>query len=158
MTPVQLPTTEAKPVLTPDAGLTPDNAAASQDQVRRFEIWISTLLRAGVVLCLVLLGVGTVLTFAHHPNYGQDAQSLHHLTTPGAAFPRSAHDLKTALLAGRGQGFTTLGLLVLIATPILRVAVSVIAFWMERDKTFVLITFTVLSLLIASLFLGRASG
>lgn len=130
----------------------------SRDRVHDFELWISTILRAGVVLCLVLLFVGTVLTFAHHPEYERQAQSLKNLTAPGAAFPRSLQDLESALLAGRGQGFSTLGLLVLIATPILRVAVSAVAFIFERDRPFTWITLAVLVLLLASLFLGRAGG
>ena len=140
--------------------LDPPSAPAlpNPGRVHDFELWISTILRAGVILCLVLLGVGTILTFIHHPDYQHQADSLKHLTAPGAAFPRTLHELKVALLAGRGQGFSTLGLLVLIATTILRVAVSALAFLFERDRPFPLITLSVLALLLASLFLGRAGG
>ena len=123
-----------------------------------FELWISNLLRGGVLLSLMLLAFGSVLTFIHHPNYSNDARSLYQLTTSTATFPHNLHQLKIALLTMRGQGFTTLGLLVLIATPIMRVAVSALAFMHERDRPFVLITLTVLSLLLLSLFLGRAGG
>jgi len=123
-----------------------------------FELLISNLLRGGVLLSLFLLSMGSVLTFIHHPNYSHDASSLHQLTTSTATFPHTLSQLKLALLQMRGQAFTTLGLLVLIATPIMRVAVSAIAFFYERDRTFVLITLTVLALLIVSLMLGRAGG
>lgn len=50
------------------------------------------------------------------------------------------------------------GLLVLIATPILRVAVSIVAFLQMRDRVFAGITTVVLLLLVTSLSLGRAGG
>jgi uncharacterized membrane protein len=50
------------------------------------------------------------------------------------------------------------GLLLLIATPVLRVAVSVLAFVYQRDRTFVIITSVVLTLLLASFVLGKAGG
>jgi uncharacterized membrane protein len=49
-----------------------------------------------------------------------------------------------------------LGLLLLIATPIFRVAASIIAFISDRDRPYVLITTYVLAMLILSLLLGRA--
>ena len=55
----------------------------------------------------------------------------------------------------RGEAIVTLGLLVLIATPVMRVAVSVVAFIQHRDRTYALITAAVLCLLLLSLVLGR---
>ena len=127
-------------------------------RVHDFELVISYVLRGGVLLSVILLCLGSVLTLVHHPEYREAGASFRLLTTQGAAFPHTLAGLKVSLWAGRGQGFTTLGLLVLIATPILRVAVSVLAFWQERDRAFVLITATVLCLLLASLFLGKAGG
>jgi uncharacterized membrane protein len=48
------------------------------------------------------------------------------------------------------------GLLVLLATPVLRVAVSVVAFALEGDLRYVTITFLVLLVLLASFVLGKA--
>jgi uncharacterized membrane protein len=58
----------------------------------------------------------------------------------------------------QGRAIVTLGLLLLVATPVLRVAVSVIAFVYQRDRTFVVITSVVLLLLITSFMLGKAGG
>ena len=136
-----------------------ESAPAPQgERVQEFELWISNLLRGGVLLSLVLVVIGTVLSFIHHTAYVSDATTLKPLVTPGGAIPRSLGELGEALRQGRGQGITTLGLMVLIATPILRVAVSALAFWFERDRKFVAITLTVLGLLLASLFLGKAGG
>jgi len=56
--------------------------------------------------------------------------------------------------AQRGQAIVTLGLLLLIATPIARVAFSVAAFIVERDRVYVVITIVVLALLLLSLLFG----
>ena len=50
------------------------------------------------------------------------------------------------------------GLLLLIATPVLRVAVSIFAFVYEKDKVFVIITSIVLGLLLLSFILGKATS
>ncbi|MDQ6682538.1 MAG: DUF1634 domain-containing protein [Chloroflexota bacterium] len=48
-----------------------------------------------------------------------------------------------------------IGLIVLIATPVLRVLVSVIGFILERDRLYALITAAVLGIVLASLLLVR---
>ena len=55
----------------------------------------------------------------------------------------------------RGRGLIQLGLLVLIATPVARVAFSVYAFLRQRDvRLYVGVTLVVLSLLVYSLAVG----
>ena len=46
------------------------------------------------------------------------------------------------MLGGRGRALIQLGLLLLIATPVARVAFSVFAFERQRDWTYVGITFS----------------
>jgi len=58
------------------------------------------------------------------------------------------------LLAYRPIGFLTVGILVLIATPILRVFGSVLAFVYERDWRYAGITFIVLLIVLLRIFLG----
>jgi uncharacterized membrane protein len=55
----------------------------------------------------------------------------------------------------RPSGFLVLGLLVLIATPIMRVVGSIFAFLYERDWRYAAITFLVLVVVSLSLFLGQ---
>ena len=52
---------------------------------------------------------------------------------------------------GDGRGLIQLGLLVLVATPVARVAGSLIAFVFLRDRTYVVLTSIVLLLLASSL-------
>jgi uncharacterized membrane protein len=59
------------------------------------------------------------------------------------------------VVALRPSGFLALGLLVLLATPVLRVVGSIIAFAYERDWRFAGITFVVLMVVISSILLGK---
>jgi uncharacterized membrane protein len=56
----------------------------------------------------------------------------------------------------RPVGFFSLGLLALILTPFARVAGTVVIFLRERDRRYAVITAAVLTIMIASIFLGRA--
>jgi uncharacterized membrane protein len=119
--------------------------------------WISWLLRGGVLLSLAFLVIGTVITFVHHPDYLNTAVSTHVLKNPAeGVVPNHIVVIYDMIKQGKGQGYVALGLLILIATPVLRVALSVVTFWLEKDRAFVLITAGVLSLLILSLVLGKA--
>ncbi len=126
-------------------------------EVRRVELVISTLLRAGVVSSLAIVVAGLVLSFVHHAEYLSSPSELGRLTQPGAAFPHTLPDVLLSAAQRRGQGLVMVGLLLLIATPILRVAVSIVVFVHERDGTFVAITSIVLALLLASFLLGTGT-
>jgi len=119
------------------------------------EAFIGRLLRAGVITSMALVFSGLVLMFLHHPSYLRSAEALRRLTSPGAAFPRSLAEVAAGLRDRHGQSVVALGLIVLILTPILRVAVSIVLFALERDRAFVVITIAVLTILLASFFLGR---
>ncbi len=62
--------------------------------------------------------------------------------------------LVASSFAGNVTGVVYLGVLLLIATPIFRVAVSAFYFGMEKDGKYVGVTLAVLSMLIFALFSG----
>jgi len=130
--------------------------AAEMSPARRVELVISTLLRVGVAVSLTVVVVGTILSFVHHPEYVSEAGALAHLTQPGAAFPHTLAQVWAGLREGRGQAVVVVGVLLLIATPVLRVAASIVGFIYQRDRTYVVITSVVLALLLLSFWLGRA--
>jgi uncharacterized membrane protein len=123
--------------------------------MERIELLISTLLRGGVVTSMATVLVGGLLMFVHHPEYLKSAADLRRLTTPGAAFPHTLKEVAEGVTAGRGQAVVALGLILLIATPILRVAVSIVGFALQRDRTFALISTVVLLVLLISFVLGK---
>jgi uncharacterized membrane protein len=120
----------------------------------RAERLISTVLRVGVIASLTTILLGTVIAFVHHPEYITSPRQLVHLSRPSDGFPHTLRDVFTGLLSLRGQAIVVLGLLMLIATPVARVAVSILLFLEEGDLTYLAITSTVLVLLLLSFFVG----
>ena len=134
-------------------------AGADQDEkVRKVELAISSLLRIGVLTSLLVVLAGTVVTFVHHPHYLNNRRDLGPLTKPGAEFPHTLGSLVQGLQHGQGRAIVMAGLLLLIATPVMRVAFSVLAFVYQHDPVFVVITSIVLTLLLVSFVLGRGGG
>jgi len=126
-----------------------------EHRVRRTELLISHLLRLGVFVSLSLIVVGTVLSFTHHPDYLSSSAELQRLTQPGAALPHTLPEVVVGVREWRGQAIVTVGLLLLIATPVIRVAVSILAFIYQGDRIFILITTVVFCLLLLSFVLGK---
>ncbi len=124
--------------------------------VHHVELIISTLLRIGVTVSLLTVIAGTVISFMHHPDYLKGKSELAGLTTPGQALPHSVGEIFQGIAEGRGQALVLLGLLLLLATPVMRVAISIFAFLFQKDWTFSIITTVVLLLLLLSFMLGRA--
>ena len=135
-----------------DPKLPPDVDA----RVRRVELLISTLLRTGVVTSLSLVVLGALMGALRHRDVMASSTALQPLTTPGAAFPHSWRAVGSGLLQLQGQAIIATGLLLLIATPVMRVAVSVFAFRAQGDKLYTRITLAVLCFLLLSFVLGRA--
>jgi uncharacterized membrane protein YfcA/uncharacterized membrane protein len=106
---------------------------------------IGWILQGGVLLSAALIVCGLVL-LPLRPGGLSTARLL--------TFPQTLDQVGADLFLLRPQALITLGLLLLIATPIVRVAASVLVFVVMRDRRFILITLLVLALLLLSLFLG----
>jgi uncharacterized membrane protein len=137
----------------PDSLTSPKPSAAA---VHRTELIISTLLRIGVWSSLALVVLGTIFTFVHHPDYLTSRTALRTIIGDPANFPHTLGDMLRGIAQLRGQSIIILGLVLLIATPVLRVAVSIVAFAIQKDRIYVLITSIVLALLLTSFLLGKA--
>jgi uncharacterized membrane protein len=146
-----------RPVTQPESNPAPAPDAAEQ-KMRQIELIISVLLRAGVTISFIFLVAGVVISFAHHPDYTSSTGEMARLTRPGAAFPHTIPDVVSGLRHLRGRAFIMTGLLVLIATPVMRVAVSIVGFAYQSDRTYVVITSIVLVLLLLSFLIGREEG
>jgi Predicted membrane protein len=125
---------------------------------RQVELFISWLLRIGVMVSAALVIIGMAMSFSNHPLYRSSHAELGALTSASGIYPHTVTSVLRSVREGHGQGIAMLGLLLLIATPVFRVAVSVILFARERDVLFVVMTSTVLALLILSFILGAAGG
>lgn len=119
------------------------------------EVLISRLLQWGVRGSLFLLLAGILARLVQR-GFHESPQQLTGLLQKGEDAPHTLTWLVHGIATFDGTALITSGLILLIATPILRVALSIWAFWRERDRTYVLITAVVLALLLASLLLGKA--
>jgi len=138
-----------------DAPMPPD---AKAELIHKVERTISNILRGGVILSLFLIVCGTSLSFVHHPDYFSTPSDTKRIIGSKTEFPHTLKDTIAGVKDERGQAVVVVGLLVLIATPVIRVAVSIVAFIVERDAIFVALTSAVLMLLLLSFFLGKAGG
>ena len=115
----------------------------------RLERLMSIVLAIGVAISAFLIALGFVASFA----VGWSG------SLTGAALPAAnATDFDALLprLAGlQPLAFTQAGLVALIATPIVRVAVTAIGLWREHDSLYAVITLAVLALLVASFVFVR---
>lgn len=136
--------------------LSPAEAALMEEKVRKVEVAISLVLRVGVVLSVLVIAVGLGLMFAHHSAYLplRGDFSYKALTSRGTPFPHSIASLGHSLAKGDGRGVVVVGVLILILTPVLRVAVGVVSFLYEKDLPMALVTLYVLAVLVGSFLLA----
>ena len=137
------------------SGAAAPSAPQEDRRVVRVEIVISWVLRIGVVTSLAVVVAGLVLVFVHHPAFLSSPAELPKLIQRGASFPHTLSAAFSGAEGMRGEPIVALGLLLLILTPVARVAVSILAFHFQRDRVFTLITLTVLIILLMSFVIGR---
>jgi uncharacterized membrane protein len=108
---------------------------------------VGNLLRGGVILAALVVLVGGCMYLLRHgtaaPNYwvfhGEPADL------------RSVSGIIQDAIALQGRGVIQFGLLLLTATPIARVLFAMVAFALQHDRTYVLVTLLVLTVLLYSL-------
>ena len=108
---------------------------------------LGNLLRAGVLIAAAVVLLGGIFFVLH--NGSQPAG--HHVFQGEPAELRSVTGILVAAWHLEARAVVQLGLLLLIATPVARVAFSLVAFLLQRDRLYVLITAIVLGLLLFSL-------
>lgn len=113
----------------------------------RMESVISILLLSGVATSALVVFAGGAIYLLHHGLELPDCRVFHG-EPPDLCTVRG---IVTNTLELRSRGVIELGLLLLIATPIARVAFSIFGFLQQKDYTYVVVTLIVLALLILSL-------
>jgi uncharacterized membrane protein len=114
---------------------------------RTIENVMGRLLRIGVLLATAVVFIGAVRYLWRNgdlaPDYAVFAGPL--------ADSRSQSGISPAF-ALRGSTIITLGLIILVATPVARVVFAVIGFAMERDRLYTVVSLVVLAILLFGLF------
>jgi uncharacterized membrane protein len=108
---------------------------------------ISTVLRTGVIAAALVVLTGGMLYLPGHAFSPTDFRVFH--GEPSNL--RHVSGILKDAAALHSRGIIQLGLLLLIATPVVRVAFTVFAFAYARDWIYIFITLVVLALLIYSL-------
>ncbi len=110
------------------------------------ELVIGQLLRYGVILSSVIVAAGGVVYLYRHgaeqPQFGQfrgEPDKMKRLAP-----------MWQAILRGEGRPLIQLGLCVLIATPIARIALSVVGYLLERDYLYLVLTLVVLTVILCN--------
>ncbi len=119
---------------------------------RKVEDIIGNLLRTGVIISAGVVFAGAIVYLARHGSSPAD----YRIFQGEPADLRHIKGIVSSAFSFSGRGIIQLGLLLLIATPIARVAFSIFAFAAERDRMYVGFASLVLAILLYSL-LGPAS-
>ena len=114
---------------------------------RRVETIVGDLLRVGVVVSAVIILAGGLVFLVRHGMEPANYRIFH--GEPSDL--RHVRGIVRTAVALRGRGIIQLGLLLLIATPIARVAFSLFGFAEEHDRMYMAFTGIVLIILLYSL-------
>ena len=125
-----------------------DRPAKLSDQ--QIERMIGALLRAGLIAAAAVVLLGAVVYVARHGGERPD----YRLFRGEPADLRSIAGIAHEALEWRSAGLIQLGLLILLATPVARVALSLVAFALQRDQLYVAVTVVVLGVLFYSIIGG----
>jgi uncharacterized membrane protein len=116
------------------------------------QIAIGWILRIGVIVSMVVVFIGGVLFIYRHghsvPNY--------HTFTKIPDFISEPRGILLGVLNFKGQAIIQLGIILLVATPVLRVIFAAIGFLIEKDYLYVLISVIVLLIITISMISGHA--
>ncbi|MGA9505834.1 MAG: DUF1634 domain-containing protein [Terriglobales bacterium] len=115
---------------------------------QRIEVILGDLLRSGVMLSAAIVLWGACIYLSRHAHEPADYRIFRGEPSDFRTIP----GVIQSVINGRGRGWIQLGLLLLIATPIARVAFSIVGFALERDRMYVTFTLIVLAILLFSLF------
>jgi uncharacterized membrane protein len=118
---------------------------------KRLENIIGQLLRAGVLLSAGIVTLGGVLYLLQRHSA---PVSFRTFAADGPEF-RTVQGILRSAAQFRSEGLMQFGLVMLILTPIARVAMAVAGFALERDRLYTVVSLIVLGVLVFSLTHAR---
>jgi uncharacterized membrane protein len=130
------------------------NEPGGNAEDRRLDLAISNILRSGVIISSVVAVFGGIRYLIDHSSDRPHYQDFH-------AQPASLNTVDgvvKAITHGNGEAIMQAGVILLLFTPILRVAFSIFAFLKQRDWVYVGVSLIVLSVLIYSLMGAKIGG
>jgi uncharacterized membrane protein len=113
---------------------------------------IGRLLQVGVLVAAAVVLAGGVMLILRH---GRSTVEFNTFSTAASPLTGLVGIFRGAF-ALDPMAIVQLGLVLLIATPVMRVALTLVAFALQRDRLYILLTAVVLALLLYGLVWGRA--
>jgi len=116
------------------------------------QVIIGWILRGGVATSMILVFIGGIFFVYRHGYSIPDYRTF-------KGVPVFIHDfggIINGVITFKGQAIIQLGIILLIATPIIRVAFSAVGFLLEKDYLYTFITLIVLLIILASMISGYA--
>jgi uncharacterized membrane protein len=114
---------------------------------------IGLTLRIGVIVSIALVLIGVALLIIEGKGLGYSDYSIMSIRSNVNTTVIPPIMALRGLSQADGLSFIILGLMVLIATPVLRVALGIASFAMERDWLYVVITIVVFINLMLAIFI-----
>jgi uncharacterized membrane protein len=116
----------------------------------RMELIMGRLLQCGVLLSAAVVSMaGIMYMFAH---VGEPSHYRVFIARPLRL--RHPAALPSGLLSGNASAVIQLGILLLVATPVCRVLFAIVAFVLEGDRLYVIVSLLVLAVLLFGMFHG----
>ena len=129
-----------------------DRGAKTRWSERGIEQLIGRLLQVGVLVAAAVVAVGGTALLMQHGSAPADFRTFRGATEP----LRDIGSIVRGVMQLDSRAIVQLGLVLLIATPVARVALTFVAFLFRRDRLYAALTLLVLALLIYGLVWGRA--
>ncbi|MUN28845.1 DUF1634 domain-containing protein [Sulfuracidifex metallicus] len=112
---------------------------------------VGYIAKAGVYLIFAFLIIGSVLLFIEGKG---DGRSLQEISSPHSAFNTS--EISASIISGISKGdpisFISLGLMILIAIPVIWIVTGIIKYALERNKVYTIVSLIVLFDLLFAIF------
>ncbi len=118
---------------------------------RDMQVVIGWVLRLGVIVSITVVLFGGVIYLARHGHALADYSKFNGVP----AFVQSAKSIMENVIQLRGQAIIQFGIILLIATPIIRVICSAIGFVLEKDYLYLGISLLVLLIIFISMLSGH---
>ncbi|GAA4923019.1 DUF1634 domain-containing protein [Mucilaginibacter defluvii] len=117
----------------------------------KIQVIIGQLLRIGVFASIGIAFIGGIIYLTRHGH-----EIVDYATFKGVPDYVKPGNLFSSMFALRGRAIIQIGIILLIATPVVRLIFSAIGFAAEKDYRYMLITLLVLGIIIFSMLTGKA--
>jgi uncharacterized membrane protein len=116
------------------------------------QVVIGWVLRTGVFVSMTIVFLGGILYLYRHGHTTANYSEFKGIPD----FVQTIPAIVNGIFTFRGRAIIQAGIILLIATPILRVLFSAIGFVIEKDYLYTAISFFVLLIILISMFSGHA--